>query len=170
MSDRRTLQFATLDQVMPEVDRLLKGGYRTIGRWSLGQICNHLTDAIKGSVQGGFPMAPWVIRVTIAKVIKRRLLSTGRMPDGIKIPKGFEPREHLDDRAEAEALRAAISLLGRHSGSMADHPFFGPTSLEEWRRFHAIHAAHHLGFAVPESSDHDNSIAGSMTSVEAIKR
>ena len=170
MSERRTLQFETLEEVMPEDDRLFKGGYRTIGRWSLGQICNHLTNAIRGSVEGGFPMAPWVIRVTIAKVIKRRLLSTGRMPDGIKTPKGFEPREQLDDRAEIEALRAAISLLGRHSGPMADHPFFGPTSLEEWRRFHAIHAAHHFEFAVPESSHRDNVDADSMISVEAGKR
>lgn len=153
MENRRTLRFGTLDDVMPEVDRLLNGGHRSIGNWSLGQICNHLSDAIRGSVEGGFPsMAPWPVRVTLGKVIKRRLLSTERMPEGVKLPEKYLPREGLDARAESEALRASISVLGQHTGPMADHPFFGPTSLDDWRRFHAIHAAHHLGFILPEPS------------------
>ena len=36
MTERRTLTFARLDDVMPEVDRLL-AGYEAIGMWSLGQ-------------------------------------------------------------------------------------------------------------------------------------
>ena len=38
---------------MPEVDRLLQG-HRTVGNWSLGQICNHLAGSFIYSVEG-FP-------------------------------------------------------------------------------------------------------------------
>ncbi|MFI5459648.1 MAG: DUF1569 domain-containing protein [Isosphaerales bacterium] len=41
MAGRRELSFASLDEVMPDVERLL-AGHATVGQWSLGQICNHL--------------------------------------------------------------------------------------------------------------------------------
>ncbi len=50
---RRPLAFASLDRVMPDVDRLLEG-HTTLGDWSLGQICNHLTQSLTWTVEG-FP-------------------------------------------------------------------------------------------------------------------
>ncbi len=152
MVGRRTLQLTSLDDVIPEVDRLLQGGYRTVGNWSLGQACNHLALAIQGSVEGFAGAAPWPVRASLGRLMKRRILSRGKMPERAKLPEEFHPREGLDDRAEAEALRAAIRLFGQHAGAMADHPFFGPTLPEEWQQFHTIHAAHHLGFIIPEPS------------------
>ena len=51
MAERRNLSFSRLDEVMPDVDRLL-AGHRTVGNWSLGQICNHLAKGIQGSIDG----------------------------------------------------------------------------------------------------------------------
>ena len=51
MATRRSLEFASLDHVMPEVDRLL-AGHTTTGNWSLGQICNHLNDSFRFSLDG----------------------------------------------------------------------------------------------------------------------
>ena len=60
MPERRTLEFARLDDVMPEVDRLL-AGHTTVGNWSLGQICNHLSRPRSGSSVEGFGVkAPWL--------------------------------------------------------------------------------------------------------------
>jgi hypothetical protein len=152
MEGRRTLVFANLGEVMPEVDRLL-AGHRTAGTWSLGQICNHLSSTIVASVDGTTFQPSWAYRKTLGPMFLRRILRTGRFPEGATLPEPYLPRPGLDARAEAEALRATIRLFGTHTGPMADHPFGGPLSRENWERFHAIHCAHHLGFVVPEPGE-----------------
>ncbi|GAC1472300.1 MAG: DUF1569 domain-containing protein [Isosphaeraceae bacterium] len=148
-SSRRTLSFGSLDEVMPDVDRLLPV-YRGLGNWSLGQVCNHLAATFRGSIEG-FPVkAPWIARQTVAQLALKRMLKSGRMPEGVKIPEELGPRPGLDDRAEAEALRATIRLFAAHTGPVADHPFFGPIGRDVWEAIHRIHCAHHLGFIVPE--------------------
>ncbi|MFO0951981.1 MAG: DUF1569 domain-containing protein [Isosphaeraceae bacterium] len=151
MSARRTLVFESLDQVMPDVDRLLEG-HETVGQWSLGQICHHLTVAMVGSMDK-FPGAfPWIVRATIGPIVFRRMLSQGRMPEGVWLPKNAVPKPGLDARAEAEALRAAVRLYQGHSGPMAVHPFFGRLSREQWDGLHKLHCAHHLSFALPKAA------------------
>ncbi|WZO98740.1 DUF1569 domain-containing protein [Isosphaeraceae bacterium EP7] len=145
---RRTLSFGGLHDVMPEVDRLL-AGHRTAGRWSLGQICNHLGAGIVLSVDGFPGSAPWPIRATLGRFYKRKVLRSGVMPAGGKLPEKFTPRPGLDDRAEAEALRAAINAFSAHRGPVAPHPFYGPMTYDEWARLHSIHGAHHLSFTFP---------------------
>ncbi len=151
MDGRRTLAFSSLTEVMPEVDRLL-AGHRTIGNWSLGQICSHLSEAFRLSVEGFPYKAPWPIRTLLGPVAKWRVLSTGKVPTGVGLPERFTPLPGLDARAEAEALRAALRLFETEAGPLAAHPFFGPLTVAEWRRLHCIHCAHHLSFAVPEPS------------------
>ena len=43
---RRTLRFNSLDEVMPDVERLLEG-HSTVGNWSLAQICRHLSTVMR---------------------------------------------------------------------------------------------------------------------------
>jgi hypothetical protein len=148
---RRPLSFATLDQVMPDVDRLT-AGYESVGNWSLGQICNHLTGALTTSVEGTSFKAPWLVRTLVAPFIFKRIMKTGQMTEGVKLPKAFLPREGLDDRAEVEALRAALGVFAAHSGPVAAHPFFGPISRADWERLHCIHCAHHLSFVHPNGA------------------
>jgi hypothetical protein len=145
---RRALTFTSLDQVMPDVDRLLEG-HTTVGRWSLGQICNHLTGSITSTVEGFPAKAPWLVRKTVGPLILRRILTTGRFPEGIKLPKEHLPRPGVDARAEAEALRAALRLLASHPGPLTEHPLAGPIPRADWDRFTCIHCAHHLSFARP---------------------
>ena len=148
--ERRTLDFGSLDQVMPDVDRLLEG-HSTIGNWSLGQICNHLATAITGSVEG-YPMrAPWIVRKTIGPWVVGRILTTGRFPAWIRLPEKYVPKPGVDARAEAEALRAALRLFASHAGPLAEHPLCG-VSREVWDSLHCIHCAHHLSFAIPSGA------------------
>lgn len=151
MAVRRALAFTSLDQVMPEVDRLLDG-YATMGNWSLGQICNHLGDTLRCSIEGFGARAPWLIRALVGGTIKRRVLTTGMMREGIKVPAQFLPKPGLDDRAEAEAFRAALRIFASHTGPVADHPLFGPMTPKEWDRLHCIHCAHHLSFVQPNGA------------------
>jgi len=149
MDGRRTLTFANLDEMMAEVDRLL-AGHRTLGRWSLGQVCNHLSGAIRASVEGIPFKLPWIVRKLIGPIAKRRVLGRGRLPDGMKLPEAYAPKPGLDARAEAESLRATIRYFTAHAGPLGSHPVFGPLTADEWRRFHCVHGAHHLGFVLPD--------------------
>jgi hypothetical protein len=150
MASRRELQFAKLDDVMPEVDRLSLG-YAAVGKWSLGQICNHLAKAVRASTRGASiaPMAPWLVRKTLGAVVLNRILRAGRMREGIEVPEAVLPKPGLDDRKEIEAFREALAEFAAHSGPLADHPFFGRMTREQWIRLHCVHSAHHLSFALP---------------------
>lgn len=145
---RRSLTFASLDRVMPDVDLLLEG-HRTVGDWSLGQICNHLTTTLTWTVEGYPKLAPWIVRKTVGPLVLRRILETGRFPDGLKLPTRYLPKAGLDTRAEAEALRSALWHFAGHPGPLSDHPMAGQISRTDWERFHCIHCARHLSFVLP---------------------
>ena len=121
------------------------------GQWSLGQTCNHLSTALRFSIEGWPERAPWLLRRTIGPIIGRRILATGLMRDGIALrpESGMIPRPDLDDRAEAEALRGAIPYYQSHADALPEHPFFGPLSRHDWDRLHCIHFAHHLSLLHP---------------------
>ena len=153
MHDRRQLSFACLEEVMPEVERLA-AGYEAVGRWSLGQICNHLTTSfnfVTAGVSSWSPSnAPEDPRLAL---IRTRFFRAGRFPDGKSAPiSELVPATGLDDRAEAEALCDALARFDLATGPFPAHPFLGSMTKEEWSRFHCLHAAHHLGFAVPLDS------------------
>ena len=71
----------------------------------------------------------------------------------MRLPKRFEPKPGGDARAEAEALRAAVRRFDTHAGPVADHPLAGKMTKEGWERFHRIHCAHHLSFALLTAGD-----------------
>ena len=145
MADRRELDIARLDQVMPEVDRLL-AGYVALGKWSLGQMCNHLATAFRYSATATSPPPEPTPQQT---AIRARFFSA-RFPEGRNAPPGLDPQAGLDDRQEADALRGAIEKFSSATGPCAPHPMLGPLTHDEWARFHCMHAEHHLGFIVPK--------------------
>lgn len=146
---RRVLKYESLDAIMPDVDRLLQG-HQTVGNWSLGQICNHLTFGILGSLEGyrAKPL-PGFLRATVGRLILSHMLKSETIREGVWLPKKDSPKPGLDARAEAEALRAALGLLVAEPEPKGIHPFFGKLTRDQWDRFHRIHCAHHLSFAVP---------------------
>ncbi len=154
MPDRRQLSFASLDEVMPEVERLL-AGHATVGQWSLGQICNHLASAIQLMIDG----APGATSVSVSEdpryaLIRQRFFRSGKFPDGQTPPfSEMVPGADLDDRAQAEALRHGLVRFQSAAGPFHRHPVLGAMTRDDWVRFHCLHAAHHLGFAVPFRSE-----------------
>jgi hypothetical protein len=154
---RRALAFASLDEVMPEVERLLRG-HATVGNWSLGQICSHLAQSLQFTIDG-FPrevQQPWIIRATVGRFLLWRILRSGRFLEGVRMPVKYQPKPGTDAGAEAESLRAALGRLAAHTGPLADLPFRGPLSRDVWERFHCIHCAHHLRFAIPAEQEAQN--------------
>jgi hypothetical protein len=149
---RRQIAFQSLDDVMPDVERLLSG-HVMVGRWSLAQICNHLTTSIRGSIDGYPGMRPpWIVRATIGKLARRSILVKGVILEGAPLPKDYKPQPGLDATAEAETLRKAIAAF-QECASPKAHPFVGAMTKDEWTRFHCVHCGHHLSFAQEAASD-----------------
>ena len=145
MAERRELTFARLDDVMPEVERLL-AGHEAVGGWSLGQTCRHLVVSINLMLGAGrqAPLQP------VPEAVRKRFFRRDRFPDGVESPlPSLLPPPGLDDRKEAEALGNAIGRFTASVGPFAAHPLLGEMTKDEWTRFHCMHVAHHLGFLVP---------------------
>ncbi len=149
-TERRAIQFDHIDEIMPEVDRLL-AGHRTLGNWSLGQICNHLAASFRHTIEGYHGRLPWVVRRTFGPFAFGWISRTGTLPAGVKAPAEVGPLPGLDDRAEAEALRASIRIFNEYVGPIPEHPVFGRVSKDQLARLHCIHSAHHLSFVLPET-------------------
>lgn len=144
---RRTLEFRSFDDVMPDVERLL-AGHTTVGKWSLAQICRHLATVLRRVVDlpASTPHDPSKV---LGPEKKREVLETGILPEQLPAPPEILPGEVLDERAEAEGLRQALAYYQASPGPVIPHRLFGPLSREEWDRLQRAHLAHHLSFAVP---------------------
>ena len=147
---RRTLRYGSLDEVMPDVERLLEG-HTTVGHWSLAQICRHLATVMRRVVDlpASTPHDPsrWV-----GEERKREVLDSGMLPEGLPAPPEIVPGETRGDREEAEGLRQAIAHYRASPGPVIPHRIFGPLTRAEWDQLQLIHVAHHLSFAVPKEA------------------
>ena len=145
--ERRILTFSNLDEVMPDVERLLHG-YTTVGNWSLAQICRHLSIVMRRVVDlpASTPHDPsqWV-----GEEQKQKVLESGMLTEGLPGPPEIMPTDTRSDREEADGLRLAIAHYKASSGPVIPHRLFGPLTKAEWDRLQLIHVAHHLSFAVP---------------------
>ena len=145
---RRPLVFVHLNEVMPDVERLL-AGHVTVGRWTLGQICNHLEMALRLSMDGVPVKFSWPVRRLFGPLARRLMFWRGRIPEGVRVPVLYLPRPGLDAAREASILRTAIERFEAFTGHCDEHPLLGRLSPEQWRQFHCIHCAHHLSFTLP---------------------
>jgi hypothetical protein len=146
---RRTLHFPDLDEIMPDVDRLLDG-HTTVGNWSLAQICRHLATVMRLVVDLP-PSTPHDSSRWVGEEQKRQFFESGAVPEGIPTSPRLLPAEALEEREEAERLGQAIAHYRASPGPVVPHVLFGSLTRSEWDRFHCIHAAHHLSFAVPKA-------------------
>jgi hypothetical protein len=146
---RRRLAFADFDQVRSDAAGLRQADYKRAGNWHLGQVCDHLASAIEWSIDG-FPIrAPWPIRTLAGPIVYQIMFRSGWMPAGVKVGPRFMPPPTVQPDAAIARLDRTIDRFNSHPGKMADHPLFDALSTEQWRRWHLIHAAHHLSFLVP---------------------
>ncbi|HEY6563602.1 MAG TPA: DUF1569 domain-containing protein [Pirellulaceae bacterium] len=149
---RRALRFATVGDLLTELDRLESadraGSLRTLGNWTPGQIFGHLAAWIEyGYV--GFPMGrpPWFIRWLLRRKGKK-MLREG-MPAGVRIPfteHGTYGTEVLSTSDGLTRLRAALDRLQQGEPPKFDSPAFGPLSPADRLQIHLRHAELHLGF------------------------
>jgi Protein of unknown function (DUF1569) len=150
MEERRELVFDRIEDVMPEVDRLIKG-HSTTKEWTLAQILHHLSTSIRLTLAArplpqDTPPDPDLLRTY--EIRRRRFFRSGRFPEGVEVPvEMLLPPLDADEHVQAESLRACIKKLETGDVSFVTHPVLGPMSKSEWIDFHRLHCAHHLSFA-----------------------
>ena len=146
---RRTVHYASFDDLLADAERLAAGDVRMVGNWSLGQVLMHLATAYEMSIDG-FPSAlPALIRFMIRMTMKKRFL-TKTMPAGFNLPSkatALIPDE-TDAATGCKALRRAVDRLGQES-KRVPNPGLGTLTTDEWNQFHLRHAELHMSFAVP---------------------
>lgn len=128
------------------------------GKWCAAEIVEHLlitytsTTAglrkalAKGRPLGGIPTLKQ--RLFQFVVLDMGYFPSGRQAPAMTIPKGLQPGEvvHAVEHALPD-MDAAISECERNYGSgtkIADHPILGPLTAKQWRKFHLVHARHHM--------------------------
>jgi hypothetical protein len=127
------------------------------GKWNAAQILEHLfltyqntNRGVEKCLQRGAPLATratWKQRMAALLVV-----NLGYLPEGRKAPERVTPR----GMAPEEVQRAIVSELRRMGSGLddcerrfgartkiMDHPFLGPLTAGEWRKFHWVHGRHH---------------------------
>lgn len=149
VTDRRTVRYATVDDLLQDAERIAKGPHRALGNWSAGQVFTHLAIVFGLAVDGNFPLKPpWFIRLG-ARLFKRRILRKG-LPPGFQLPKGAEsmiPGETSADEG-LELLRRALARW-KSEPQRAANPLLGKLTHEEYDQFQLRHAETHMSFLVP---------------------
>ena len=163
---RRRLHFSSLAEAASDA-RELQDGYLRCGRWSLAQVCDHLSLFMTYSIEG-FPgrRLPGPIGFALRTMLLNDWMMRRPMPSGMPAPDYLQPPEtetavvggtyEAATEADAEAaarFRDACLLVTTHEDDWRPSPLFGKLSPERWRRVHLKHAEHHLGFLVPTSAE-----------------
>lgn len=126
-------------------------------KWSVAEILEHLYLSYTGTAKGfekmlaaGKPVfAPVTGKSRVRKLLVLRFnyLPFGRESPQSTRPKGLPPEKvRLDFPAKIAAMDAFIAKAEAQFGRGApilEHPFLGPLTGAQWRKFHRLHGQHH---------------------------
>lgn len=133
-------------------------GRAVAGRWSIGEILEHLTlafsanaDALEKTLASGelrVRRPSW--KQTAGRIL---VLDLGHFPK-VKAPVMTVPSGTVDPANSLTAIRAALArvddVLTRVATRFGDrvavvnHPYFAGLSVTQWRRLHRRHTIHHM--------------------------
>ncbi len=146
--ERRELEFASLDEVLEDIESLAANETRTTGNHSFAEIIRHLAITNE-MVTGKFvpPKLPLFMRLAMP-FIRNRILS-GPVNPGFKLPNHMEEFFWLNEVTSVDdaitRFRSSIELV-REKGLLPFHPIFGKSSNEQTSALLLKHAAMHLSF------------------------
>ena len=130
------------------------------GRWCAQQILEHLilsyeltSNELSKQIKSG--RIPRNRRNLLEFLLRVQTIGLGYMPSGIPSMRALRPSEFVPEAgaavaarflAAAEEMDVLLVACRKTFGIQAcgEHPFFGVMRVDEWRRYHAIHARHHL--------------------------
>jgi len=156
VSDRRRLRYATVDEVLADVDRIVAaekaGTLRRTGNWTAGQVFGHLATWSDYAYEGYPFRPPWFIRWILRK--KKAVYLRDGMPAGVRIPRvpnGTFGTEEMSTQEGAQRLRRALLRLKSGEPAKFDSPAWGKMPLDERIALNLRHAELHMSFLHPGS-------------------
>ena len=125
---RRNLEFIELSDVLTEVRQLRDHGYTRLGKWSLGQCCNHLSIAINLSLDG-FPLRLPRPASTVAKWIFFRTNWGARLLANLRVPTfpSLAQNVPIDDESGVERCGAFRPSIVQPRCNVSAESRVGPT-------------------------------------------
>jgi Protein of unknown function (DUF1569) len=147
---RRELNFATLDEMLAEAERLAAArNVKALGNWTLGQALGHLATTMDTAIDGLNFRPPWFIRL-VGPLFKKQVLK--KMRPGYSLPpdavKNLVPPPSMTTEEGLEKLRTAVARL-KATPDRAPSPFLGSLTQRESDRLQLSHAELHLSFFIP---------------------
>ncbi|HEX4322812.1 MAG TPA: DUF1569 domain-containing protein [Acidobacteriaceae bacterium] len=130
------------------------------GRWCAQQILEHLiltyqltTASVCKQLKNG--RVPKNRRNLLEFFLRVQTIGLGYMPNGVPAIRAFRPEDFTPEDGQAIAVRfigaaeemdQQLVAARRKFGIQAcgEHPFFGVMRVDEWRRYHSLHAGHHF--------------------------
>jgi Protein of unknown function (DUF1569) len=127
-------------------------------KWCASEILEHLYLTYTGTTKGFSRILEAGELRAAQPTLKNRaetliVLGLGYMPSGRKSPPQAQPRGLPSQQVASEIISKiaemdeAIARCQQKFGSRAkvlDHPFLGPFSTSQWRKFHLVHGQHHI--------------------------
>ena len=134
-----------------------RAGSRPPGKWCANELLEHLyltyTGMIKGMSQvteAGQPRVArptWRQRAGALVVLGMGYMPSGRKAPRMAVPRGLPPEKVLAEidakiTEMDECIRRCEEQFGMRT-KLLDHPFLGPLTGAQWRKFHWVHGRHH---------------------------
>jgi|HubBroStandDraft_1064217.scaffolds.fasta_scaffold127205_2 hypothetical protein len=131
--------------MLAEVDRLASIPVTVVGNWTLSQIFEHCGQSIGYSMTGYPQPRSKLFRLTIDRIAKSKFLGQGYMSHDLEAPVAGAPALGTGDdvATAASKLRDVVSKMQAFQGEPAPHLAYGPCTLAEYERIHAMHFADH---------------------------
>jgi hypothetical protein len=127
------------------------------GKWSVAEVLEHLyltytgtQKAFERCLKAGKPLGSvptFKQRVAATAVTELGYFPTGRKSPEQVLPQGMSAEKILADIGpQIAAMDQVIAQCEERYGSrikILDHPFLGPLTARQWRKFHLAHGRHH---------------------------
>ncbi len=152
-----------LEQLRQSLESTIDGmtaeefNWHPLNKWCAAQILEHLYLSYTGTTKGFQKMLEAGKPPTMRGALRKRFrawfvftfdyLPSGREAPAPTRPKGLPPEEVRNGYSQKIAALDAIILQAEQrfgSGApLLDHPFLGPLTGAQWRKFHLLHGLHH---------------------------
>lgn len=150
---RREISFASLDEIISDMETLASSKHETTGSHSFGKIVQHLAttnEMVIGNITP--PKLPWYMRMAMP-FIKNSILNNPVEP-GFKLPNKsmqefFWSQSDVDLKEAIDNFRTSVKAYN-DKGPLPVHPIFGKATREQVDKLILNHAAMHLSFVHPK--------------------
>ena len=153
-----------LARLQREIDSAVEGlskeqlTWHPDGKWCVGEILEHLYLTYTGTTKGFGRVMEAGKSLARKSTLRDRsrafvVVGLGYMPGGREAPPMARPRGTSSETVFAQIgpklkeMDETMTRCAEKFGSrmkLLDHPFIGPLSVDQWRKFHLVHGMHHV--------------------------